>query len=72
MCDHGIDLAKSREVYRYCIANGIDTGVQIPIVMEISGNIILGERIIGHTGSQGTIIDEEDLAEALRDTITSP
>lgn len=65
LIDRGIDWAKSREVYDYCKEHGFDTGVQIPVVSELSGNILLGEIIIGNYGNGEIIIYEDDLLEAI-------
>lgn len=62
--NHGIDWSKSREVFDYCNKHGLDTGLQLPLVSELSGNILLGERIIGAYHKGNIEIDLEDLSEA--------
>ncbi len=65
MLNTHIDWAKSREVYNYCKEHGIDTGVQPPVVSELSGNILLGEKVIGNYRNGETVIFDDDLSEAI-------
>lgn len=69
MCDCGIDWVRSREVYNYCYEHGIDTGRLIPTVSKLSGNILLGEKIIGRDCNGEIVIYKEDLSEAILLTI---
>ncbi|HWQ70772.1 MAG TPA: hypothetical protein VN370_00490 [Desulfitobacteriaceae bacterium] len=59
-----VDWEKSCEVYGYCEKQGIDTGLQIPIVSNQNKNIILGDKIIG-TYRERIEIFEKDLTEAV-------